>query len=90
MRQAGILAAAGIVALDTMVGRLTEDHARAKRLAQGLKAVPGLVMDPGTPYTNMIFCELDKDVPMNASEVVSALEARGVLVGEPASDVFDW
>jgi threonine aldolase len=82
MRQAGILAAAGIVALETMVGRLTEDHTRAKRLAQGLRAVPGLVMDPGTPYTNMIFCELDKVVPMNASEVVSALERRGVLVGD--------
>lgn len=82
MRQAGILAAAGIVALDTMVGRLTEDHARADRLAQGLRAVPGLVMDPGTPYTNMIFCELDHVVPMNASEVVSELERRGVLVGD--------
>jgi threonine aldolase len=82
MRQAGILAAAGIVALDTMVGRLPEDHVRAKRLAQGLGAIPGLVMDPGTPYTNMIFCELDNAVPMNASEVVSALERRGVLVGD--------
>ena len=55
MRQAGILAAAGIVALETMVERLADDHRRARMLAEGLKEIPGIVLDPGTPYTNMVF-----------------------------------
>jgi threonine aldolase len=88
MRQAGILAAAGMVALETMVGRLAEDHLRAKRLAQGLRAVPGLVMDPGTPYTNMVFCELEPAVSMNASQVVEALQQFGVLVGDVSARRF--
>jgi threonine aldolase len=88
MRQAGILAAAGIVALDTMVGRLTEDHARARRLAQSLGAIPNLVMDLGTPYTNMIFCELAQAVPLNAAQVAAGLEKRGVLVGDISARRF--
>jgi threonine aldolase len=88
MRQAGILAAAGIVALDTMVDRLTEDHARARRLAKGLGSVQGLVMDPGTPYTNMIFCGLDQGLPLNAAQVVTRLEKRGVLVGDISARRF--
>ena len=55
MRQAGILAAAGIVALETMVERLADDHRRARMLAEGLKEIPGIALDPGTPYTNMVF-----------------------------------
>jgi threonine aldolase len=58
MRQAGVLAAAGIVALQQMTGRLAEDHARARRLAAGLANLPGVQLDPGTPYTNMIFLNL--------------------------------
>ncbi len=81
MRQAGILAAAGIVALETMVDRLAEDHARAKRLADGLLGIPGLVLDPGTPYTNMVFLSLSEDVPLNAAQVAECLAARGVRVG---------
>jgi threonine aldolase len=88
MRQAGILAAAGIVALDTMVERLTEDHVRARRLAQGLGSVHGLVMDPGTPYTNMVFCGLDQGLPLNAAQVVAGLEKRGVLVGDISARRF--
>ena len=60
MRQAGILAAAGIVALEKMVERLVEDHARAKKLADGLRLVPGLQLDPGTPATNMVFLSLTR------------------------------
>lgn len=82
MRQAGILAAAGIVALETMVERLSEDHFRARRMAQGLGSIPGLLMDEGTPYTNMIFCELSEAVPLNTSQVAAALKQRGILVSE--------
>ncbi len=88
MRQAGILAAAGIVALETMIDRLAEDHARAKRLAQGLAKIPGIALDPGTPYTNMIFLSLSAEVPSNTKDVVAALEKQGVLVGATGSRRF--
>ncbi len=81
MRQAGVLAAAGIVALETMVERLAEDHQRARMLAEGLATIHGLVLDPDTPRTNMIFCSLADAVLMNASQVVAALAERGVRVG---------
>ena len=81
MRQAGILAAAGIVALETMIDRLEEDHARARKLAHGLKANPAIVLDPGTPYTNMVFCSLGDQVPWEGEEVCARLKERGILVG---------
>lgn len=81
MRQAGVLAVAGIVALETMVDRLGEDHVRAKQLAQGLSLIPGLVLDPGTPYTNMVFLSLDDEVPLSASDVAGQIKDRGVRVG---------
>jgi len=88
MRQAGILAAAGIVALETMIDRLAEDHARAKRLAQGLAGIPGVKLDPGTPYTNMIFLSLSDEVPLSTKEVAFALEKHGVRVGATGSRRF--
>jgi threonine aldolase len=81
MRQAGVLAAAGIVALEKMVSRLGEDHARARRLAEGLSAKRGLVLDAGTPATNMVFMSLAEDVPVSATEVAEKMKERGVLVG---------
>ena len=81
MRQAGILAAAGIVALETMVERLSEDHARARNLAECLGKMRGLVINNGGPATNMIFLSLADSVPLSAKEVAEKLKARGVLVG---------
>jgi len=81
MRQAGVLAAAGIVALETMIDRLAEDHARAKRLAQKLQDAPGLVIEPGSPATNMIFAQLESGSPVTTQKVCEALRQRGVLVG---------
>ncbi len=81
MRQAGILAAAGIVALEMMVDRLTDDHARAQRLAKGLAAIPGMRLDPGTPFTNMIFAELTEHVQLDSREIVQQLAEYGVRVG---------
>jgi threonine aldolase len=81
MRQAGILAAAGIVALQSMVERLAEDHSRARRLAESLADIPGLVLEPGTPFTNMIFAGLDEGVPLTAAQVAEKLAERGVRVG---------
>jgi len=81
MRQAGVLAAAGIVALEKMVPRLGEDHARARTLAEGLSEKRGLVLDAGTPATNMVFMSLAEDVPVSATEVAEKMKERGVLVG---------
>lgn len=81
MRQAGVLAAAGIVALETMRDRLIEDHLRAQRLADRLANIPGLVLDPGTPHTNMIFLSLADRVRVEASEVAARLAQSGVRVG---------
>ena len=82
MRQAGILAAAGIVALDTMVDRLGEDHARARKLAEGLAGVSGLVLDEGTPHTNMIFMDLAEHIEYSAEKVAAHMhKARGIRIG---------
>ena len=81
MRQAGILAAAGIVALETMVDRLAEDHKRARYLAQGLSFLPWLVLEPGTPYTNMIFIALADTFPADARQVAEAMARKNVRVG---------
>ncbi len=82
MRQAGILAAAGIVALDTMVDRMGEDHARARKLAEGLAGVSGIVLDEGSPHTNMIFMNLAEHVEYSAEKVATHMhKARGIRVG---------
>ncbi|HEY9088144.1 MAG TPA: beta-eliminating lyase-related protein, partial [Anaerolineaceae bacterium] len=79
MRQAGILAAAGIVALEQMVDRLAEDHRRACDLARGLAQVPGLKLTFGMPATNMVFVSLADDVPGTAWDLCLRLEPLGVL-----------
>jgi len=81
MRQAGILAAAGIVALEQMVDRLAEDHCRAGALAQGLAVIPGIEPDTVTPPTNMVFAGLAEGMPVSAAQVVARLKEHGVLVG---------
>lgn len=80
MRQAGILAAAGIVALETMIDRLAQDHIRAKKLADGLKQIPALVLDPGTPMTNMVFMKLAPGLTFTTEDVVEELKKRNVLI----------
>jgi threonine aldolase len=80
MRQAGVLAAAGLVALARMVSRLEEDHARARRLAEGLANMRGLQLDPGTPATNMVFFNLGPEIGLSAPELAELLRAAGILV----------
>lgn len=81
MRQAGVLAAAGIVALESMVDRLAEDHVRARNLAQALSTIQGVQLDGGIPQSNMVFVSLSEQVPMDAPQIAGALEQRGVRVG---------
>ncbi|NJL85305.1 MAG: low-specificity L-threonine aldolase [Leptolyngbyaceae cyanobacterium SM1_1_3] len=71
MRQAGVLAAAGLIALETMSQRLGEDHLKAQRLAQGIATVSGLVIDPSVVQTNMVFFTLADTVPLTAQELVN-------------------
>ncbi len=78
MRQAGILAAAGIVALETMVERLAEDHANAKYLAECLADLPGIRLDPARVKTNIVFFDLER---MTADELEERLAREGVLIG---------
>ena len=80
MRQAGILAAAGIVALDSMVDRLGEDHLRARNLAEGLASVSGLVLDEGTPHTNMIFMNLAGAADISAEDVIEKMAAQNIRI----------
>ena len=82
MRQAGILAAAGLVALDTMIDRLAEDHQNARRLAQGLANIDGLSVDPESIQTNIVFFEVDEDLG-TAADLIAALKNHGVLVSYP-------
>jgi threonine aldolase len=81
MRQAGILAAAGIVALEKIAPRMAEDHLRANELAEGLAAIPGVILDPGTPHTNMVYLTLHNDVPNDAKQVAKLLKEKDILVG---------
>jgi threonine aldolase len=85
MRQAGILAAAGLVALNEMIDRLVEDHARAQKLAQQLAEIPGVRLEPGSPATNMIFLTLGAESGISLSTLVERLKAQGVLAGISAN-----
>jgi len=80
MRQSGVLAAAGIVALETMVDRLAEDHARARKLADGLGCIPGIELNPAHPATNMVFVGLSPAIGLSGAEAAARLKSHGVLV----------
>lgn len=78
MRQAGVLAAAGLYALDHHVERLAEDHANAKLLAEGLRNVPGITLDPPQPETNLVFFDV---AGLSAPELSKRLRAEGIAIG---------
>jgi threonine aldolase len=79
MRQAGIIAAGGVYALRHHVKRLADDHANARRLAEGLAELPGVKIDPGTVETNLVFFELTGR--LDAPTLVEQLLAGGVRMG---------
>ncbi len=80
MRQAGVLAAAGIVALEGLVERLEDDHANARRLHAGLAGLPGVDLDAGEPATNMVYFTLAPEARLDPAGVARALRERGVLL----------
>ncbi|MBD3298988.1 MAG: aminotransferase class I/II-fold pyridoxal phosphate-dependent enzyme [candidate division Zixibacteria bacterium] len=77
MRQAGILAAAGIWAIDNQFDKLVDDHKRAKTLADGIRDIPGIHLIPDPPPTNIVVIEL-ADSGKTADEVLVALKNEGV------------
>jgi len=77
MRQAGLLAAAGLHALEHHVDRLAEDHANARRLAEGIAEMPGLEIDPASVETNMVFFDVEPSAG-SATSLCRGLEACGV------------
>ncbi|MCI0548763.1 MAG: beta-eliminating lyase-related protein [Candidatus Rokubacteria bacterium] len=83
MRQAGIIAAGGIWALRHHVKRLAEDHANARRLAEGLAELPGVRIDPAAVETNLVFFDLTG--ALDAPTAVERLRARGVRMGAMGS-----
>lgn len=84
MRQVGILAAAGIVALEEMVDRLVEDHARAKDLALFLKGIPEIGLDWESPDTNMIFFYLQDDARLDLSDLIAKFAEHKIRINSTA------
>ena len=78
MRQAGVIAATGLVALRTMIDRLAEDHANARTLAEGLAELPGVRCDLSRVHTNLVFLDLER---MTGAEFEEACKKRGLLGG---------
>ena len=84
-RQAGVVAAAAQVALESMVDRLAEDHARARELAEGLAELPGVVLDPARVRTNIVIFRLAGGAEACAA-LVRGLKERQVLVSQLSPD----
>jgi threonine aldolase len=81
MRQAGILAAAGIVALEHMVDRLSEDHRRAKVLAKGIAGIQGIELDLDLQHTNMVYFNLSDKLPMTTEVFLDETRKNNLLFG---------
>jgi threonine aldolase len=79
MRQVGVLAAAGLISLEKMTGRLGHDHARAKILFEGLNQIRGLKLD-ASPSSNMVYFDLLDEVKLSVNQIVEEMKKRGVLV----------
>src|SRR5947208_10948334 len=78
MRQAGIIAAAGIVALERMVDRLAEDHANARALAEGVSKLPGLSVDLASVQTNIVIFRVERGGAAATAELVAGVPAGKV------------
>lgn len=87
LRQSGVFAAAGIVALESMVDRMADDHANAKAIARGLSDLPGLHVDVAAVQTNIIMVSVD-GTHGTAPDFVAGMAAAGVKVGSPYGDTL--
>jgi threonine aldolase len=89
LRQGGVVAAAGLVAVKTMVDRLAEDHAHARVLAEKLNAIPGVSVQMRTVRTNIVRTDVS-GLGVPAATVAAALAEAGVLVLSPTADALRW
>ena len=81
MRQAGIIAAGALYALENHVHRLSDDHANAQRLASGLAQLRGIALDPAAVETNLVYFALTDDAGMDSKRFCEKLKAKGVRMG---------
>jgi len=88
LRQVGVLAAAGIVALDHMVDRLAEDHVNARRLAEGLANCRYLRVDPSMCQSDILYFSLSPDSPHTPAAFAGRLKELGTLVSQPGGGRF--
>jgi threonine aldolase len=86
MRQAGVLAAAGLIALEQGPGRLHEDHANARLLAEALSHMEGVAIDVDAVETNIVIFRLTGG--LSAAELVARLKARGILASTVGPDAI--
>ena len=87
MRQVGVLAAAGILALESMIDRLADDHAHARQLARGLGDIPGISVDPERFQTNIVFVDVDHELG-SVQEFTGKLSLEGVRASYPGGHRF--
>jgi threonine aldolase len=89
MRQAGILAAAGIIALEEQTSRLREDHDRAKELARGLEKIPGIAVKSGDLDINMVFFSFPPaEKPEQAARIMEIFNRRNIRINPPDEGLF--
>jgi len=81
MRQAGVIAAAGIIALETMVERIPDDHLRAFNLAKELSSIPGIKLENNMPETNMVFISFTDEIKKSVKEIHAQLWEKEIRVG---------
>ena len=86
MRQAGVLAAAGLIALEQSPRCLGDDHRNARMMARGLAAIPGIQIDPAKVQTNIVMFEVS-GTGLPAAEISARLKERGVLIN-PVGDTW--
>lgn len=87
MRQVGVMAAAGLVSLEKMTGRLKQDHARAKNLYEALKQVSGLRLE-AQPVSNMVYFTLADHIQLTENQIVAEMKKHGVMVDWSAPRQF--
>lgn len=79
MRQVGVIASAGLISLEKMTKRLSQDHARAKKLYDGLKQVSGLVLE-AEPKSNMVYFDIHPKIQLTDNQIVEQVKKYGVLI----------
>ena len=87
MWQVGVIAAAGLVSLEKMTGRLKQDHARAKNLYEALKQIPRLRL-AAEPSSNMVYFDLDDSIQLTENQIITEMKKHGVLVDWSAPRQF--